>query len=540
LVAWAYDDPCTALALRIFGPPTAEFGVVWWAAVFDSWGWALLAGLTAYVGYRMSLPDAAAVLAADPRPPVLYLRSFADDLSNNLNPHGGLAYLLGITRPWGFWRVLVPLFSLYPLRLWKLVAGIAHDSSEEQLASYFGHVGPFVAIGRPGERVRLGGAYRVYLRDDEWQGWVLRQMERAACVILQPAETEGVFWEVAQAARRVAPHKLVISLLAFHNHRRRSFRLDEVGFEQARWDAVRSRADALFPRGLPERPDKAQFVCFDADGTPQLVGPRYRSPFLWPFVGVAVDLPGMFDGFAERLRAPANPLALRPARMRWLERAAAVACFVGPFVLVYLWFVWFSPRPPAYYTLSREDRERLHRVEEIASLAEPELVVPKTEAVRRVDEMLARTERERTRLHKAIRFDDLSVIRKLLDEGEAVNQEDEIYGTPLISALGNRRLDVARLLADRGADVHARSQSGTSTLTAAAGTGSLDAVQWVLDRGLSSRRTTTCRYWYPAPPRPTPGYCVPSSAWASTRTWATRTPGVPPSISQPRRGGRST
>jgi hypothetical protein len=55
-------------------------------------------------------------------------------------------------------------------------------------------IGPFVAIGRPGERLPQLGAIRLYVADPEWQEMVTRLMSEAALVVLRagfPAASGG-------------------------------------------------------------------------------------------------------------------------------------------------------------------------------------------------------------------------------------------------------------------------------------------------------------------------------------------------------------
>ena len=111
------------------------FQAIWQQAPF--WQSALLFALLVVVvavgigsytrGKRMSAPPADALIASDPRPPVLYLRSFKDDLVTAEPQQTKLGGLLGA------------------------ITSAATGTEEEQLADAMKEVGPFVAIGRPGE-----------------------------------------------------------------------------------------------------------------------------------------------------------------------------------------------------------------------------------------------------------------------------------------------------------------------------------------------------------------------------------------------------
>lgn len=107
--------------------------------------------------------DARSALAFDRRPPVLLLRSFSDDAVSDDE------------------RAKDEYFS---------------KSVEGAIASAVAAYGPFIAIGAPGEPIPGGVAYRIYLKDDEWQpaviGWIRDSRLIVACV----GTTRWVRWEL--------------------------------------------------------------------------------------------------------------------------------------------------------------------------------------------------------------------------------------------------------------------------------------------------------------------------------------------------------
>jgi hypothetical protein len=120
----------------------------------------------------------------DAQSSVLYLRSFAEDS------------VTAESRPRGLNKFLSAL-----------------KTEEEQLAAAVAPVGPLVAIGRPGETLPELGALRLYVSDDQWQDVVIRWLKSARLVILRVAgNTEGLRWEISQAARLVPPERLVLLL----------------------------------------------------------------------------------------------------------------------------------------------------------------------------------------------------------------------------------------------------------------------------------------------------------------------------------------
>ncbi len=123
------------------------------------------------------------VISRDTRPPIVYLRSFTDEVS------------------------------------------IARE--EEDLATIFGDVGPFVAIGRPGDPLPPLGASRFYVADSDWQGFVAGLLRKASLVIVLAGRTQGLAWEAAQCRQLLDPRRLVILVPleeANYNGFRESFR----------------------------------------------------------------------------------------------------------------------------------------------------------------------------------------------------------------------------------------------------------------------------------------------------------------------------
>jgi len=217
-------------------------------------------------GRRLLQPDALTALREDSRRPVFFLRSFADDAAASANPAGT---------------------SLYEFVLGNAVS----------------HIGPFVAVGDPDEKLVNVAAARFYV-DNEWRAAVLKLMRRSELVILWAAPTDGVLWELEQAVKHLHPEQL---LLFFHlGGRSRKAR--------SRYESFRLRACNLLPQGLPSRfkPCGPSFIGFDAEWKP-----RVLAPSRW----------GCWHSFADRLVHWWLPyhafqtldvvLALRPATKKY-------------------------------------------------------------------------------------------------------------------------------------------------------------------------------------------------------------------------------
>ena len=147
-------------------------------------------------GKRHLVPKAAQVLADDTRPPILYLRSFAEEASVTVE--------------------------------------------EEDLADMMQEVGPFIAIGRPEDELPPLGAARFWVADDDWQGFIKNLLEDAALVLVMAGKTEGLNWELRQCRHMIDPLCLAILIPA-----------REEDYSHFR-NQVESETDIL----LPNYPDK--------------------------------------------------------------------------------------------------------------------------------------------------------------------------------------------------------------------------------------------------------------------------------------------
>lgn len=84
------------------------------------------------------------------------------------------------------------------------------DAGEIQLAQAFSAVGPVVAIGKPGDRLRVPGAARSYVEGEDWQPEVERLMDRSRLVIFKVSISDGLLWEYKTALERVPPNRIVL------------------------------------------------------------------------------------------------------------------------------------------------------------------------------------------------------------------------------------------------------------------------------------------------------------------------------------------
>ena len=85
-----------------------------------------------------------------------------------------------------------------------------------------------------------------------------------------------------------------------------------------------------------------------------------------------------------------------------------------------------------------------------------------------------------TALQKAVHKGDIKKVQELLDKGADVDEWN--FGTALIYAASENRLEIAKLLIDRGADVNALGKNGWTALGCAAGEGYGDMVDLLIGK----------------------------------------------------------
>src|SRR5262249_17444579 len=145
-----------------------------------------------------------------------------------------------------------------------------------QMAGFFKRFGPFVAIGRPGERLAHPGAERIYATNDTWRAEVRRLLGSAQTVVLQPAETEGVWWEITEALRTAGPRKVLFCLINYQK-------------SGHGYGLFRQRLGAAAGVALPRYLGSNLFLVFNDNWQPRLLPLRLAWPFLWPFTGCAAS-----------------------------------------------------------------------------------------------------------------------------------------------------------------------------------------------------------------------------------------------------------
>lgn len=299
-------------------------------------------------GWKFDVRRAADVVASDARPPVLYLRSFQDDVRS---PVGG-----------AFGLSLKVMMWFFPV------------SFEQELAAIMNRLGPFVAVGRPGERLPELGANRYYFSDDEWRARVSELVQRARLTVILCGSTGNLWWEIDQVLASVSPRHVVLLVPERgKRHRDAEARLEErLGIPGALQIDDTDRRSMVAKLVFGRNRTLGKVVFFDDDWTP-----RVQPIRTWRGLQESLNaLTRPFSLFAGPLEAAFEPVFTQlglPWKRPGPSRVVAIclAVFLGLFGahhfylrdrrrgLRYLAFFWTLV--PAFFAL--RDAARLVLIE---------------------------------------------------------------------------------------------------------------------------------------------------------------------------------
>lgn len=267
--------------------------------------WTLVITLMAFavVGAMHYLqPNIDTLLASDTRPPIVYLRSFADDRSS-----------------FSGW---MPNYSAQ--------MALLDYSLESRLAHYFSRSGPFIAIGKPGDKSIHLGAIRAQLSDSEWQDKVIDWLDRAQLIVVMVGTSKWLAWELDQILSRGYASKSMVLLpdvrgFWFTRGRRREERVNHLValLAATAWGPAISELSAQARRRL-------RAVALREGGGVVTILSRSGSRDSHHLAAIVAD---------HVIRGPDAPLAvgdrpqaigrLRPLAMRGAAIVAAATCLFG-------------------------------------------------------------------------------------------------------------------------------------------------------------------------------------------------------------------
>ncbi|MGH7158424.1 MAG: hypothetical protein ACREGD_05180 [Candidatus Saccharimonadales bacterium] len=197
------------------------------------------------------------ILAKDPRPPILYLRSFNKELEK-ATYKGRFSQWRNLQSPDGAYLFSVkPGRTLYGARSFRRsLFGSKRSMFDEQMvfADVLNRIGPYIAIGRPTEtfeNMDLGAAKK-FVSDDKWQDAVIQWLSRCAAVVLEAGDSDGLSWEMRRIVERVEPTRLLMILPS----------------KEEDYEAFRRRAAGIFPLPLPDKKAASRLLTFDGEWRP--------------------------------------------------------------------------------------------------------------------------------------------------------------------------------------------------------------------------------------------------------------------------------
>ncbi|MBV9808222.1 MAG: hypothetical protein JO286_13610 [Solirubrobacterales bacterium] len=265
-------------------------------------------------GYRAR--SAAEVLSSSDRPPVLYLRSFADD-------------------------------SLTAQR-----TTLGFRSEEQQMVNVLRRIGPVVALGAPAERVPALGAARDYVAREQWKEWVLDKLAIAALTVIRVSDTDSFCWEVRMAAEHV-PLQRIAFLLPLDASQYAAFRARIC----EHFPAAQTLPDVLprlNPMQLPGaqsdeiRVDRWGLLYFDEQGHAQLRSMVVHAATVWEAFTLTLSL-SKTQPFRASFESLFTPLLRRTgARVSPIPQPFGMLIMLGGFYMVPLFWLWArrKGRPP--------------------------------------------------------------------------------------------------------------------------------------------------------------------------------------------------
>ncbi len=244
LLAFSVMVPLTRATLWAGTPIASSFVLAYVVGGAGIW----FAISISFRGLVHTRPTAQALLATDPRPPVLILRPAADG--------GGMVSA----------RVIDPVTQ----------------PAETAVHTFLNGIGPVIAPTRPGEPPHAPAAAALRVKAADWRSQMAHWMGKARFTILLSDEEEPVAsWELCHLLDHVSPTHF---LLYF------PLRSGDPAPREAHYAAYREALAPMFPKGLPYYLGDSIFVRFDADWRPQptrlveldrWVDPSYKPLPLW-------------------------------------------------------------------------------------------------------------------------------------------------------------------------------------------------------------------------------------------------------------------
>ena len=138
-------------------------------------------------GRRLVVVSLHEATKSDPRPPILFLRSFRDEQ----------VYVTGLGASFQHW----------------LDSVTSTDGNVDQILTREGsQLGPVVALGRPSDPLPPYGAARGYVANSQWKEFVEQLITSSRAIVMISDATEGVAWEIERIFALGAHRKVLFML----------------------------------------------------------------------------------------------------------------------------------------------------------------------------------------------------------------------------------------------------------------------------------------------------------------------------------------
>jgi len=156
--------------------------------------------------YKETVPTFEDKVETDPSPPVLYLRSFAEERL----PFANVPF-----QEYPAYCSAPQWISLSPGIGWPVPL-----TFEEFFARSFEHeIGPLVALGSPEDYVMPEGAARHYAGDDDWKDRFLELINKASCIVTVVNNSSNLEWEYRQILEHGLQEKFFVFTRCFEQSR---------------------------------------------------------------------------------------------------------------------------------------------------------------------------------------------------------------------------------------------------------------------------------------------------------------------------------
>ena len=149
--------------------------------------------LLAYARKLEKQPTASQLVAQDPRPPTLYIRTF--QFENDYFTYGQKDAIA----------------KYIPDQITLTSPAFMQLNIEQYLGPCLSeHIGPFIGLGNPRDYTRIPGAARDYLTDGSWKDIFLRYAQQSSAILMQPTASDHLRWELNQIVANGWQTKLFI------------------------------------------------------------------------------------------------------------------------------------------------------------------------------------------------------------------------------------------------------------------------------------------------------------------------------------------